>query len=169
MHAPARMDQNMAQPQTQPYPPKLCELLEQATLDDRDCVADLRRGLGEHPDVLDLLPDVLRHIQQSFVELAAQNLGSPEPITGVTSRLRAQLRAVATTALEQLLAARVEVCWLDVDACAADLEHRRRSEPGDAATVRDAQQLDRARARHRVALQVYATARTLLQQVRPTL
>jgi hypothetical protein len=158
------MDRSSAQPDAKACPPELVELLERGMRGDPDCLPQLRRALDEHPELVEQFGDIVMHIQHALVALVTPNLVGREAITRKAAAVRAALRATAMTAVEQLLADRVAVCWLDVHACDLELAHRLKGQPGDTPAVRAAERrLNQSQARYLAATKALATAQKLLR------
>ena len=146
----------------------MARLVERATKGDATVLPKLRRLLDESPDLWRGYGDLALQARSSWIQLAAgPNLLLDECLTRKAAELRKDVAGDSPSPLEQLLADRVVICWLQVSFYDSLVAQTREYTPAKARMLQ--QQHDGAHRRYLTAIKTLATVRKLLTPSRSPL
>jgi len=146
------------------YPEELQSLLQRALQGDETTVPSLSAALDKYPELSRHFGDLTGHAERPLLELAARGCPLAREAIGRELRaLRERLFAQAGTELERLLAARLSLDWLDLQACQLDVVDLGRQPNGPAARTAH-ERLDRAHQRFLAGSKALATVGKLLRR-----
>lgn len=140
---------------------KLKQLVAQAQKGDISAIPELDRLLDSRPDIWQAVGNMARHAEETLLtSIVDDNLLARESILRKLAEVRLELVGASSSPIENLLAERIGVCWLDVygaDVSAASSNYK------DSLHVKLIQRrLDRAQQRYLAGLKALATTRKLL-------
>jgi hypothetical protein len=139
----------------------VARLLEQAEKGDATVLPKLRRLLDESPELWRGYGNLALQARGSWVKLAAgPNLLMAESLMRKAAELRAEVAGPSPSPLEQLLAERVVVCWLQVSFYDSFIAQTREYTPAKMRMLQ--QQHDAAHRRYLAAMKTLATVRKLV-------
>jgi hypothetical protein len=146
----------------------MARLLERATKGDASVLSKLRRLLDESPELWRGYGDLALQARASWIQLAAgPNLLLDECLTRKAVELRKEVAGDSPSPLEQLLADRVVICWLQVSFYDSLIAQTREYTPAKARMLQG--QHDGAHRRYLTAIKTLATVRKLLTPSRSPL
>jgi hypothetical protein len=157
----------MSQPILQPaYPVELKTVLERARQGDASALPELKRAFDEHPEFITLFGDLARHVEEALLRLiAGDNLLGREAIAHQIAGLRTKLQAQVSNELEQLLADRIALTWLEAHVAGLRLTDLMLRGSTYAPAIKAAERwLAGADRRHVLAIKALATVHKLLHR-----
>ena len=143
----------------------LNRLLERAVKGDATVLPQLRRLLDESPELWRGYGDLALQARSSWVQLAAgSNLLMDECLTRKAAEMRQEVAGETPSPLEQLLADRVVVCWLQASFYDGLIAQTRENTPAKVRLLQ--QQQDASHRRYLAAIKMLATVRKLVTPAR---